>query len=1082
MSKAVFPLFSTATGVILFVMLLQLFSSEPAIAVPNQQTATWGSAHIGDEVYGVAGPESLDCQDAAYLNALPALAAQRTAWLNAVAAELPTAVAIRSTIEGPAGRAVDAPLLLAHPDGFEMTVTPVDLPAPLGLNSGSNSTGIPAFANVQISGSPTGCTMQDRAPKPASAIAGDYYFNQLSNLHGLNALLFTFSEPAPGFGVFVGDLETSLRGTAAFMRLLDGAGALVADIPIRSTLSIGGGVDAENAQCNHTSVIGVHVAAQGLAPGCGNGATRWIGFVSDVPVAKVLVVVGDNDPLPGGQGLTEKLSIMGPTVVRTLPPAEVTVAKEAPAQVTAGALYNYALVISNTSSTMAAGLVLTDAAPSGVTLAAVSDSRCTLAANTLSCQLDTLAANSATTILLQATAGSTATLTNTVHISAANDENFTNNSASAAVTPNVAPALNLCAPATNGTAPALIINEVLYNELGANNDEWVELYATSDIAAGAQYYISDNEQNAGGFFRLITAPPSGIPAGTYLVIHDDNGVDDLDPSDGLIELWGAGGNGAASTSMRNSSDNMTLYVGTSEIAANAIDYMRWGSDIGDATNDDPPAGILWSGFASGDAGNAQSVVRLRNGVDGSRGADWALAGEQGTVAPFTLGAHNAGLSRCNVAVAKSGPVSAPLGSPFAYTITVQNRSNVTMTAVTISDTQPVGLLFQSVSGVGCNLDDGELTCTLGELAPNGSQTITLTALANAAQVITNTVYLTASGDSFAADNRSSHRLSVQEGGAIGDYLYLDANGNGVQDVDEITPIHGVLVTLTAANGSQMTQRAEDGLYHFAHLPAGPYTVTVGSAEGYRLTSAGSYVLTLAPGQLITAADFGFMYEEVDVAVTKQGPASAALAGNLVYTLQVTNLSATAPALDLVVIDRPPAGIRLITVEDPQCALVESELICNLGAVAPGAAAQITVTAQAVEAGEWENHVQVSGANEVGGANNGAASSTRVVTTEPTPAPALKLDKSVVAPAVGVVKPGEKVTYALHVLNSGAITVSQITLVDRYDPAYVQFNSASLAPTLQAAGALTWTLATEPLPLSPGEGMTITVQFTALQPQ
>ncbi|MEZ4665051.1 MAG: SdrD B-like domain-containing protein, partial [Caldilineaceae bacterium] len=593
--------------------------------------------------------------------------------------------------------------------------------------------------------------------------------------------------------------------------------------------------------------------------------------------------------------------------------------KEAPDVVTEGALYNYAVVISNTSASMAAGLVITDAAPPGISFAAVSDPRCTLTTSLLTCQLETLAANSAAVILLQATASSTETLTNSVTIAAANDGDFTNNSADAAVTPNPAPPIDLCAPPSNSSGgPALIINEVLYNELGANNDEWVELYATTDIPAGAQFYISDNEQNAGEYSLLITAPTSGIPAGTYIVIHDDKGVDDLDPGDGVMELWGAGGPGAAATSMRNSSDNITLYRGNSAIAANAIDYMRWGSAVADTTNDDPPVGILWSGFAPGTAGNAQSVVRLIDGVDGSSGADWVLAGEQGTVAPTTPGGHNSGLSLCNVAVTKTGPASVPAGAPFAYRLTVRNTSNITMSAITLTDTQPVGVVFQAVDGAGCHVESGRLICAIGALAPKASQLITVTALATVAQTITNIAIISANGDSVAMDNQASHTLSAQSAGAIGDYVFLDANENGVLDADENIPINGAPITLTAADGGMTTLTTVDGIYQFANLPAGLYTVTVGSVAGYRLTSAGTYTIALAPGQTFIEADFGFVYENVDLSVTKQAAATATLGSTLIYTLAVANPSLNTPALDVLLIDNPPTGIALIGVADQRC--------------------------------------------------------------------------------------------------------------------------------------------------------------------
>ena len=186
---------------------------------------------------------------------------------------------------------------------------------------------------------------------------------------------------------------------------------------------------------------------------------------------------------------------------------------------------------------------------------------------------------------------------------------------------------------------------------GSDGDEWVELYATSDIMPNTQFLLSDNEESSGRFRRLIDVPAAGIPQGTYLVIHLADGADDLDPTDGLISLWGALGSGVAGTALRNSSDNLTLYQGDSESDVAAIDYLRWGNDVTDATNDKPPDGLVWSGFAPGGAANEQSIARVLNGVDGSRGGDWALSGTSNTVASATPGANNGGVALCRSALA-----------------------------------------------------------------------------------------------------------------------------------------------------------------------------------------------------------------------------------------------------------------------------------------------------------------------------------------------------------------------------------------------------------------------------------------------
>ncbi len=72
---------------------------------------------------------------------------------------------------------------------------------------------------------------------------------------------------------------------------------------------------------------------------------------------------------------------------------------------------------------------------------------------------------------------------------------------------------------------------------------------------------------------------------------------------------------------------------------------------------------------------------------------------------------------------------------------------------------------------------------------------------------------------------------------IGDYVWDDTNGNGVQDADEYG-IGGVQVTLTLPDGSiQVTTSDADGYYYFQNLPDGTYNVCFQTPAGYRPTVA-----------------------------------------------------------------------------------------------------------------------------------------------------------------------------------------------------------------------------------------------------
>ena len=935
--------------------------------IANGVTAT-----VAAEIYGLAGPKPVNCADSVYVTARTKLDAQRTAWLATVSAILPGSSAVASQFSGPSGTAVNAPYVITQPDGFVVAVTPVDLAPAWGFGSGIAAAGIPAFDQVQINGSPSGCTLQDNAPSPSPISAGAYYFNQLSNARGLNGIRFTFSQPVQAFGAFFGDLETSYRGTTAFLRLLDANGTLVADLPISSTLGLSGGIGAE-ASCDQRNSPDAQVAAAGLAPGCGNGSTRWVGFVSATPIATAVVVVGDNDPLPNGQGRSEKLSVMGPTVVRVLGAAEVSIIKSAPTPVTVGVPFYYTLVVANPSSALATGIVVTDSAPAGLTFTAVNGAGCTLASNQVRCELDMLEAGMTAMIRVQATAQVTTPVINTAFVTAANDRDLQNNQATATVSALAAPPINYCAAPILVGGPPLVINEVLYRQDSATNDEWVELLSTTALPAGSQYYLSDDETGSSEFRLVFTVPTGGIPAATYLVLHRLVGVDDLDPTDGVLHLYGNGG----ALKLNDEGDNLTLYAGPNANGT-VVDYMAYGNGSAIDPN------LHWAEpHAPAGAARGQSIALRQNGHDSSSGNEWTLAGSNGTIGPATPGANNSTLAMCNVAIAKSGPTTVTVGVPFAYQLAVQNTTAVTITGVVITDSQPAGVVFSTISGSGCNLAGGSFTCTIGSLLPYASRTITVSAIANTAGTITNTAFTTALSDTLSSDNQASHTIHFQTLGAIGNFVYLDLNQNGVQDAGENQPIDGAPVTLYYPNGLVTTTQTVDGFYHFPHLPAGTYTVTVGTVPGYVRTSIATYVISLGAGQLYTMADFGFTYTPAQVRVAKAGTITATLNGLVHYTLTVTNASTTTPALAVVLTDTIPSGFTAVTFADQRCGWLAPQLLCQLGTIQPQGRVVITVTATAITAGDWTNRVVIGADNDSNPADNEATAQTTVFTPPPT---------------------------------------------------------------------------------------------------
>lgn len=189
-------------------------------------------------------------------------------------------------------------------------VSAVDLANPLAIGAANEKQG---YADVA-----TDPKMQEGAPKPACLIAVQAAaWNEVAGKKdSRNAVLFEFDPPTRAFGAWFGDLETRSdgKGTRAVLRLFDAQGQPPGpDTLIPSTTS-------NQDMCREERA------------GCGNQTTRWIGFLAEdsAPVAAMLVVVGDDDPLDVADGKEEHLGFIGPTVAYSMQPSATAVPSARP--------------------------------------------------------------------------------------------------------------------------------------------------------------------------------------------------------------------------------------------------------------------------------------------------------------------------------------------------------------------------------------------------------------------------------------------------------------------------------------------------------------------------------------------------------------------------------------------------------------------------------------------------------------------------------------------------------------------------------------------------------------------------------
>ena len=87
----------------------------------------------------------------------------------------------------------------------------------------------------------------------------------------------------------------------------------------------------------------------------------------------------------------------------------------------------------------------------------------------------------------------------------------------------------------------------------------------------------------------------------------------------------------------------------------------------------------------------------------------------------------------------------------------------------------------------------------------------------------------------------------------------DANGNGAYDVDEAGVI-GVTVRLTGSGEDRSVSTDSGGLYRFADLDDGRYTVTVEPEDPYSAADRTEYENLDVAGDTLTSVDYTRLYE------------------------------------------------------------------------------------------------------------------------------------------------------------------------------------------------------------------------------
>ncbi|NKI34005.1 DUF11 domain-containing protein [Wenzhouxiangella sp. XN79A] len=439
------------------------------------------------------------------------------------------------------------------------------------------------------------------------------------------------------------------------------------------------------------------------------------------------------------------------------------------------------------------------------------------------------------------------------------------------------------------------------------------------------------------------------------------------------------------------------------------------------------------------------------------------------------------VAEADVAITKTGPMTAIAGANVTYEFTLVNNGPSDAIGVTVSDTPSAGLTFVSATGP-CT---GGFPCALGTV-PAGAAPIAFQATFAIASSVTGDVTNTAEATSATADPNPGNNIAAAITGVVAEAdLAVTKTGPataiaGTQVTYDITvtnngPSDATAVSVadpTPAGYSFVSATAPCGggfpcaLGAIAASGSTAFSVTFaidpsigGSSVSNTATVSSATTDPNAANDASTATTT--ITAEADLAVTQAGPASAVAGTAVTYTLTVTN-NGPSDAATVTLDDPTPAGFAFDSATAP-CA---GGFPCALGTMPPSDLVSVDVTFDiaAATVGEVINTATASSpTTDPNGANDSASVTTTV---------GADADLSIVKTVdTDVVQQGETVVYTLTVSNAGPSDATNVVVTDNLPDQ--QMLVATSGCFEDPVGAPTCSIGTVPA------GATVAVTLTAV---